>query len=121
MGHLEETVRSIDPRNPEDLQQALGGGVFEVTKSPQQQAALARLETLLALVDGWVDVVVAAAEPNLPRIGALREIMNRRRAVGGPAEQTFAGLVGLELRPRRMRDANLMWIFIGPVLCVEGI
>lgn len=110
MTQLEETVRSIDPQNPEDLQQALGGKLFEPTKSPQQQAALERLETLLALVDGWVDVVVAAAaETNLPRVGALREIMNRRRAVGGPAEQTFAGLVGLELRPRRLREASELW------------
>ena len=29
----------------------------------------------------------------------------RRRASGGPAEKTFAALVGLELRPRRLRDA----------------
>ena len=31
--------------------------------------------------------------------------MRRRRATGGPAERTFATLVGLELRPRRLRDA----------------
>lgn len=114
MDQLEETVRSLDPHNPEELQQALGGELFEPTKSPQQQAALQRLETLLALVDGWADVVVAAAaEPNLPRVAALREIMTRRRAVGGPAEQTFAGLVGLELRPRRLRDASRLWEIIG--------
>ena len=29
----------------------------------------------------------------------------RRRASGGPAEKTFAALVGLQLRPRRLRDA----------------
>src|SRR5690625_859490 len=114
MSQLEETVRSIDPTNPEELQEALGSGMFEVAKTPQQQAALGRLETMLALVDGWVDVVVAAAaEPNLPRIDALREIMTRRRAVGGPAEQTFAGLVGLELRPRRLREASRLWHIIG--------
>ena len=28
---------------------------------------------------------------------------------GGPAEQTFANLVGLELRPRRLRDASTLW------------
>lgn len=113
MTQLEETVRSIDPQNPEDLQRALGGQLFEPTKSPQQQAALESLETLLALVDGWVDVVVAAAaKANLPRVDALREIMNRRRAVGGPAEQTFAGLVGLELRPRRLREASALWATI---------
>lgn len=121
MDQLEETVRSIDPQNPEELQQALGGELFEPTKSPAQQAALARLETLLALVDGWVDVVVAAAaERNLPRVSALREIMTRRRAVGGPAEQTFAGLVGLELRPRRLREASRLWAIIGEEWGISG-
>lgn len=121
MDQLEETVRSIDPNNPEELQQALGGQLFEPSKSPAQKVALTRLETLLALVDGWVDVVVAAAaEPNLPRVNALREIMTRRRAVGGPAEQTFAGLVGLELRPRRLREASRLWSLIGEERGKEG-
>jgi putative hydrolase len=71
---------------------------------------LARLETALALVEGWVDEVVAtAALPHLPHGVALREMIRRRRAAGGPAEQTFATLVGLELRPRRSRDAAALW------------
>ncbi|MGO1341436.1 MAG: zinc-dependent metalloprotease, partial [Cellulosimicrobium funkei] len=36
----------------------------------------------------------------------------RRRAAGGPAEHTFATLVGLELRPRRSRDAAALWALI---------
>lgn len=72
--------------------------------------ALRRLETLLALVEGWVDTVVAeAAKDRLPGHSALAETMRRRRASGGPAEQTFATLVGLELRPRRLRDAATVW------------
>jgi uncharacterized protein (DUF2342 family) len=39
--------------------------------------------------------------------------MRRRRATGGPAEQTFATLVGLELRPRRLRDAATVWGAMG--------
>ena len=35
--------------------------------------------------------------------------MRRRRAAGGPAESAFATLVGLELRPRRLREAAAMW------------
>ena len=45
----------------------------------------------------------------LPGHSALAETMRRRRATGGPAEQTFATLVGLELRPRRLRDAATVW------------
>jgi len=107
---LEEAVRSIDPTDPEALQEALSGGVFLPHTTSDQKAALVRLETALALVEGWVDeVVAAAAEPHLPHTTSLREMMRRRRAAGGPAEQTFATLVGLELRPRRSRDAARLW------------
>ncbi|KGN34949.1 hypothetical protein N802_02670 [Knoellia sinensis KCTC 19936] len=103
---IEEGLRSIDPTDAEAMQQALAGRLFAPQQSSAQKAALARLETLLALVEGWVDVVTAAAvKPHLPQADALGEAIRRRRASGGPAEKTFAGLVGLELRPRRLRDA----------------
>jgi putative hydrolase len=107
---LEEMARGLDPSNPEAIQQAMNDGLFAPEPTPEQQAALARLETLLALVEGWVDTVtLAAATPTLPTVGALNESMRRRRATGGPAEATFASLVGLELRPRRLRDAAALW------------
>lgn len=107
---IEETVRGIDPTDPAALQAALSDGMFEPTKTPEQVAALTRLETLLALVEGWVDEVVAqATNDRMPSAAALREAVRRRRASGGPAEQTFASLVGLELRPRRLRDAATLW------------
>jgi putative hydrolase len=107
---LEEALGGIDPTDPESLQQAMTGGMFEPEDTPEQKAALTRLETALALVEGWVDEVVdAAATPHLPAAGALRETVRRRRASGGPGEQTFSSLVGLELRPRRLRDAAALW------------
>jgi putative hydrolase len=100
----------LDPSDPESIQRLLGSGVLEPAETPEQQMALRRLETLLALVEGWVDSVVsAAAAERLPGHSALAETMRRRRASGGPAEQTFATLVGLELRPRRLRDASTVW------------
>lgn len=110
---LEEAVRSIDPTDPEALRGALAGGVFAIERTPAQDAALRRLETALALVEGWVEQVTAAAvAPHLPHAVALREMLRRRRAAGGPAEQTFATLVGLELRPRRARDAAELWAIL---------
>jgi putative hydrolase len=64
---------------------------------------------VLALVEGWVDVVTAEATRLLPKADAIAEMVRRRRAAGGPAESAFATLVGLELRPRRLRDAAAMW------------
>jgi len=107
---IEGSIAGIDPMNPESLQQALEGGLFEPEKTPAQKAALVRLETTLALVEGWVDEVVGqAAGSRMPSAGKLQEAVRRRRAAGGPAEQTFAALVGLELRPRRLRDASALW------------
>jgi putative hydrolase len=107
---LERAMGEIDPTNPESLQNALAGGMFEPEDTPEQQVALRRLETLLALIEGWVDAVVsAAADDRMPGAAALREATRRRRAAGGPAEQTFSTLVGLELRPRRLREAAALW------------
>lgn len=109
MSKIEEVARDIDPSNPESLQSALSEGVFMPERTPAQEAALARLETTLALVEGWVDELTAAATAKLDSSGALREMVRRRRATGGPAENAFASLVGLELRPRRLRDAAVLW------------
>jgi putative hydrolase len=110
MSAIESAVQGVDPMNPESVQEALMGGVFAPQQTPEQEAALRRLETLLALVEGWVDAVVAAAAGDrMAGADALREASRRRRATGGPAEQTFATLVGLELRPRRLREAAALW------------
>ena len=54
-------------------------------------------------------VVTAALGDRIPGAAALSETLRRRRATGGPAEQTFATLVGLELRPRKLREAAALW------------
>ncbi len=107
---LSELARQVDPTDPQSMHQLLSSGLLEQQHSPEQKAALSRLETLLALIEGWVDVVVAEAlGERLPGAEALRETLRRRRASGGPAEQTFATLVGLELRPRKLRAAADLW------------
>ena len=120
MEKIEEAARDIDPSNPESLQGALSQGVFMPQRTPEQEAALVRLETTLALVEGWVDEVTAAAAANLPSAGALREMVRRRRATGGPAEHAFASLVGLELRPRRLREAATLWSLLGEERGIDG-
>lgn len=107
---IQAAMADVDMQNPQALQDAMASGVFEPEDTEEQKAALARLETLLALVEGWVDDVVdAAAADRLPSYNQLRETLRRRRAIGGPAEKTFATLVGLELRPRRLREAAQLW------------
>ena len=108
-GRLEELAEGFDPSNPEELRQAMVNGSLIPPKTEAQLAALARLETMLALIEGWVDVVTLEATSRLPKSDAIAETVKRRRAAGGPAESAFATLVGLELRPRRLREAAAMW------------
>lgn len=108
-GRLEELAAEFDPSNPEELREAMASGALIPPKTDEQLAALARLETTLALIEGWVDVVTAKATERLPKSSSIAETVRRRRAAGGPAESAFATLVGLELRPRRLREAAAMW------------
>nr|WP_104171554.1 zinc-dependent metalloprotease [Cryobacterium sp. M23] len=106
---LEQLADGFDPANPEELRAAMVDGSLIPPKSEAQLAALSRLETMLALIEGWVDVVTLEATSRLPRADAIAETVKRRRASGGPAESAFATLVGLELRPRRLREAAALW------------
>jgi len=122
MSKLRDAMPDIDVTNPEALREAFAGEtLFQPEDTPQQKAALARLETALALVEGWVATVVAAAAgPRLTHADALAEAIRRRRATGGPAERTFATLVGLELRPRMLREAAVLWAGLRAARGVDG-
>ena len=118
---LEDAVSGMDPSNMEEVAAKLEGGLFEPRKTPEQLATLERLETMLALVEGWVDdVVTEATAPWMPAAVPLAETVRRRRATGGPAEATFATLVGLELRPRRLRDAANLWAAVRDARGADG-
>lgn len=106
---LEDLASRFDPSQPEELRRALESGALLPERSEAQTAALARLENLLATIEGWVEVVTEHATSRLPSAPRIAEAVRRRRAVGGPAERALGSLVGLELRARRMREAAAMW------------
>ncbi len=106
---LEELAARFDPSSPDELRHALESGALLPPRSEAQTIALTRLENLLATIEGWVDVVTADATSRLPAADRIAEAVRRRRAVGGPAERAMGSLVGLELRPRRLREAAAMW------------
>lgn len=106
---LEEIAEDFDPSDTERLQEAVRSGQLLEPRGEAQLAAAERLETTLALIEGWVDTVTRAATTRLPSSDAIAEMVRRRRAAGGPAESAFSTLIGLELRPRRLREAAAMW------------
>jgi len=88
----------------------LDAGVFTPEDSPAQKIALAKLETVLALIEGWADeVTTLAAGDRLPSIEALRETFRRRRAASAPAEKLFSTMLGLKVSPKLSREASAFW------------
>ncbi|PLS23970.1 zinc-dependent metalloprotease [Bifidobacterium imperatoris] len=110
---MEEQLRDATAMDPESISGAVNLTKVGIPDTPEQREALASLESLLAMVEGWVDCVVwRAGMAHLPHIEQLREMMRRERAMGGPAERTFESLLGLQLRPKRMREAAGLWDMI---------
>lgn len=106
---MSELASSITPENAEALKEALESGALLSERTEEQLAALGSIETLLALIEGWVEVVTENSTKLLPDAGSLDEVLRRRRATSSPAQSTFATLVGLELKPRRTREAAAFW------------
>lgn len=113
--HIEEQIRNLDLESgdPAKLQEAMQG-MQDMDMSPRvtsrNAAAASRLETLLALVEGWVEVVVEdALRERIPSTAALTESWARRRATGGSAEHAFNNIVGIELGAPKTNEAADLW------------
>jgi putative hydrolase len=116
-----ESGNGFDPSNPESFSIALNEGIFTPQESPAQRAALTKLETVLALIDGWSEEVVAmAAGDRLPNIAALQETLRRRRATSAPAQQLFSSMLGLLVSPRLAREAAVFWKKVRELKDVES-
>jgi len=111
----------FDPSNPESLKIALNSGIFTPQETPAQRAALTKLETVLALIDGWCEEVVSLAAGNrLPNLSALQETLRRRRATSAPAQQLFSSLLGLQVSPRLSREATAFWSQVRQLKDIAG-
>ncbi len=112
---MRELFSGLDLQDPAAMQAALQGSALELPMTAGQSSASARVELLITLIEGWVDHVAEAAHGG--RIGSaplIREALRRRRATGGPSERTFAQLLSLELRPRKLREASAYWAAMEP-------
>lgn len=112
-------VSSMDSTDLGELREALESGEL-LKETESRKRALERLENMLALIEGWVDVVTADATSRIPNLDRIAEAIRRRRAVGGPAEDALGALVGLKLRPRRLREASAMWRAVTDTVGIEA-
>jgi putative hydrolase len=115
-----DMAESINPSDPDAISELLSSGQLLPERTEAQERALERLETMLALIEGWVDHVTEVTAHRLPNAVKIAEAIRRRRATGGPAEHAFKTLVGLELRPRRLREASALWSAIATQAGTDG-
>lgn len=115
---FEAIAESLRPESLEQLTMedmvAVGeqvrGSFFQPASTQTQVEILDRLGVLLALVEGWVDHVAGrASAPWMPNAPQLEEVLHRRRASATPVTSVFTELLGLDLRPRLVRDAKNLW------------
>ncbi len=103
-------MQGMSDINEQSFTIALDSGIFTPEETPAQREALSKLETVLALVDGWSDeVATVAAGDRIPSITALREIHRRNRATAAPSQQLFKTMLGLEVSPKLAREASAFW------------
>ena len=99
--------------NPAGLSSTLPADIFAAEETERQRQAMEDLQTLLALIEGWVDEVsTRACMPNLEHVMQLRELMRRRRATTSPIETVLKPLIGMELRPKYSRQAANLWALL---------
>lgn len=111
----------LDINNPESISVAISAGLFKPEQSPSQDAALEKLEMILALIEGWIDYVsTKAVGDRLPSYPALSETLRRSRATKSPTQQLFATLLGLEVSPRKMRECSLFWFEVESEIGLAG-
>ena len=104
-------MNALTPERLNELSEQLQGKLFAPSQTPEQVEIIGRLETLIALVEGWVDEVsgVTLAKWMPQSANLLDEAIRRRRATDNPGQGLFKALVGMDLRPRRVRDAANLW------------
>ena len=112
---IEEAMRSlnIESQDPAEIQSAMAelqNLDLKPTIRSRNAAATSRLETLLALVEGWVEYVVTEAMgERVPSTARLNEAWRRRRNSGGSAEQAFSTVVGIEFAAPKVNEAAELW------------
>jgi putative hydrolase len=97
---LEASLGNLDPTDAAGLQAVLGNPetLLGAVRSPGQQDTLSRIETLTAVIEGYVDHVMDSTGRSLiGSYGQLTEALRRRRVEASDGDRFAARLLGLEL------------------------
>ena len=112
LDRIQGMAGSIDPSRMQEMSEEIRRGLFDPKPTEAQQQALTSLQNLLSVIAGWADVVAYRACAQLGSRDTIREALRERQATEGAADRTFAQLVGMDLRPARLRDAAALFSYL---------
>ncbi|MGI8686826.1 MAG: zinc-dependent metalloprotease [Acidimicrobiales bacterium] len=99
---FQDKLTALDPTDPMSFQAVLGepGELLGAMETPEQRMILARIEALIAALEGYTDHVMDNVGQTLVSgYGALVEALRRRRGERGEGERFVARLFGLDVGP----------------------
>lgn len=86
---------------------------------PEARETIASVQATMALVEGYAEHVMDAAESDLgPKIASMRAAMEQRRENRGPVARTLGWLLGFEMKLRQYKEGKR---FVDEVVEAEGI
>lgn len=97
---LEDQFGPLDPSDPASMQRALGDPTqfLEAIRPPAQRQIHEQLRTVLALMEGYTDTVLAdIGERLIPSFTRIREAGHRHRVERGEAARFLEALLGFDV------------------------
>ena len=102
---LQERLASLDPSNPEGMQEMLAGqdSLFGAVMDDEQRLKLRRIQAFMTASEGYGDHVMhALGEQMLPSYGRIDEAMRRYRETEH-VDPVFERLLGIEVKREQYR------------------
>lgn len=112
MEHIQGLAGNIDPNNLQAVGEELRSGLFTPKDTAGQEIAQNNLRTVLSIVAGWTDVVAYEACASLTDRDSIREALRDRMIITSQEDRDFSELIGLDLRPTRLRDAATLFSYL---------
>lgn len=125
ISHIEQAMDGLSEfaGDPAAMKQAMDD-MLELNLHPKVSTlntnAEQRLETIMALIEGWVEFVVdEAMGQRVPATATLARAWARRRETGGSAKQLFSEVIGIKLQEPRVEAARELWSRITQAVGVQ--
>jgi putative hydrolase len=105
LDELQQRLASLDPSNPEGMQEMLAGqeNLFGAVMDDEQRLKLGRIQAFMTAAEGYGDHVMhALGSQMLPSYGRIDEAMRRYRETE-QVDPVFERLLGIEVKREQYR------------------